>query len=163
MYTIRLSADGDKIQIMAIFNHYIEHSMAAYPQRPLPVKAWDFIKSKCVQGNAFVAVDQEGKVVGFAILKNFMEMDTFAHTADIGYFIEPDHVGKGLGKMFLARLEEAARSMGIRVLVANVSSLNPESIAFHEHAGFTRCGELPGVGIKHGKTFDMIWYCKKIT
>ncbi len=45
-------------------------------------------------------------------------MDTFAHTADIGYFIDPEHTGKGLGKQFLAELEKHARELGIKVLVA---------------------------------------------
>lgn len=162
MYNIRLSKDEDAAQIIAIFNHYILNSMAAYPQSPLPVQAWPFIKGKCIQGTVLVAEDSSGNMAGFALLKNFMDMDTFAHTADIGYFIDPAHVGRGLGKRFLAELEEVARSFGISMLVANVSSANPESIAFHEHTGFSRCGELPNVGQKHGKFFNLIWYCKSI-
>jgi len=46
--------------------------------------------------------------------------------------------------------------------VANVSSANPESIAFHEHAGFVKCGELPRVGMKRGEYFGLIWYYKTI-
>lgn len=162
MYNIRLSADEDKEQVMAIFNYYIENTMAAYPQRPLPVQAWDFIKAKCLQGTALVAETDTGKVVGFALLKSFMEMEAFSHTADIGYFIDPNHIGKGLGKQLLAKLEETAKGMGITVLTANVSSLNPESIAFHEHTGFSKCGELPAVGKKNGEAFNLIWYCKSI-
>ena len=99
---------------------------------------------------------------GVALLKSFMEMDTFAHTADIGYFIDPEHTGKGLGKQFLAELEKHARELGIKVLVANVSSANPESIAFHERTGFTKCGELPNVGKKKGESFGILWYCKSL-
>lgn len=162
MYKIRISNDGDQEQAIAIFNYYIENSMAAYPQKSLPAQAWNFIKSKCIGGTALVAEDAEGKVVGFALLKSFMELDTFADTADIGYFIHPDHVGKGLGKLFIARLEEAARSFGITTLVANVSSENSDSIAFHERLGFIKCGEIPGVGKKLGKTFNVLWYYKNI-
>lgn len=162
MYIIRMSADADQERIIAIFNHYIVNSIAAYPQHPLPEQAWPFIKGKCLNGTVFVAEDANGSVVGFALLKNFMELDTFARTADIGYFIDPAHVGKGLGKLFLAKLEAAAKDLGIKTLVANVSSLNQESIAFHERTGFTKCGELPGVGQKHGEIFNLIWYYKSI-
>jgi len=162
MYTIRLGKDEDKDQVIAIFNHYIVNTMAAYPQSPLPVQAWGFIKSKCVNGTVLVAEDDKGTVVGFALLKSFMEMDTFAHTADIGYFIDPKHTGKGLGKLFLAELEKAAKDLGIKTLVANVSSANPESIAFHEHSGFIKCGQLPQVGKKQDEFFDLIWYYKSI-
>ncbi len=162
MYNIRLSRDADSEQVMAIFNHYIDHSMAAYPQSPLPVQAFGFIKSKCINGTILVAEDANGKVVGFALLKSFMDMNTFAHTADIGYFIDPQHTGKGLGRQFLAELENHAKTLGIKVLIANVSSANPESIAFHERSGFTKCGELPNVGKKKGEYFSMLWYYKSI-
>lgn len=163
MYNVRLSLDEDKEQVIAIFNHYIENSMAAYPQKALPVQAWDFLRNKCIHGTIFVAEDAEAKVVGFAMLKSFMDLDTFSHTADVGYFVHPNHVGRGLGKLFLAKLEEAALNFGIKILVANVSSLNPESIAFHEHTGFVKCGELPMVGKKHGELFNIIWYYKDIS
>lgn len=162
MYKIRLSSDEDKEQIINIFNHYIENSMAAYPQKPLPVLAWELIKGKCIQGTVYVAVDSSDNVVGFALLKSFMEIDTFAHTADLGYFIDPAHTGKGLGKLLLAELESKAREFGIKTLVANVSSQNPGSIAFHERTGFTRCGELPNVGDKRGGSFGLIWFYKNI-
>lgn len=45
MYKIRISNDGDQEQAIAIFNYYIENSMAAYPQKSLPAQAWNFIKS----------------------------------------------------------------------------------------------------------------------
>jgi phosphinothricin acetyltransferase len=163
MYNIRLSKDEDKEQVIAIFNYYIQNTMAAYPLSPLPVQAWGFIKSKCINGTILVAEDESGKVVGFALLKSFMDMDTFSHTADIGYFIDPNHVGKGLGKRFITELEATAKSFGIKILTANVSSANPESIAFHEHCGFVKCGELPNVGKKKDEYFNMIWYYKDIT
>lgn len=162
MYNIRLSKDEDNEQVMAIMNYYIENSMAAYPLAPLPVQAWGFIKAKCINGTILVAETESAEVVGFALMKSFMEMEAFAHSADIGYFIDPKHTGKGLGKRFLAELEEIAKQMGIKTLLANVSSENPDSIAFHERNGFCKCGELPKVGKKHDKYFDMIWYYKNI-
>lgn len=162
MYNIRLSKDEDSEKVISIFNHYIVNSMAAYPQSPLPVQAFGFIKSKCINGTILVAEEEEGRVVGFALLKSFMDGETFAHTADIGYFIDPDHTGKGLGRLFLAELEGIAKKLGIQTLVANVSSLNPGSIAFHERNGFTKCGELPRVGKKDNQYFNLIWYSKFI-
>lgn len=162
MYNIRLVVDEDKEQVMSIFNYYIENSMAAYPQSQLPVQAFAFIKSKCVNNTILVAEAEDTGVVGFALLKSFMEMDTFAHTADVGYFIDPIHIGKGLGKRFLVELEKIAKDFGIKTLVANVSSANSDSIAFHERTGFTKCGEIPNVGKKHGEYFDILWYYKTL-
>ena len=162
MYTIRLATDEDKDQVMAIFNYYIENTMAAYPLKALPVQAWDHLKGLCIQGNLWVAEDSEGAIAGFAMLKSFMSLETFAHTADVGYFIHHDHTHQGLGTRLLAQLESTAKALNISVLVANVSSLNPESLAFHTHAGFTECGRIPGVGKKQCQHFDLVWFYKCI-
>jgi phosphinothricin acetyltransferase len=158
---LRLATDDDRDQVIAILNHYIENSMAAYPEHPMPPEAWDKMKGMCVKGNLWVAEDA-GKVIGFAMLKVYMGRDTFAHTSDVGYFLLPEYTGRGLGRLIMDKLEEVARSIGITVLVADVSSLNPASLAFHRKMGFTECGRIPGVGIKKGQPFDIVWFVKNI-
>lgn len=162
METIRIATDEDKEQVMRILNHYVENSMAAYSTKAFPMQAWEHIKGMCIQGNLLVAKSESGEVLGFALLKSFMGMASFIKTADIGYFIAPEHVGKGLGKKLLAALEDAARSLGIRVLLANVSSVNEESLAFHQRTGFTECGRFPQVGEKLGQMFDLVWFYKNL-
>ena len=151
MYSIRLATDEDKDQVMAIFNHYIENSMAAYPLKALPPQAWEPIKATCIAGNLWIAEAADGSIAGFAMLKTFMNAGSFAHTADVGYFIHPGHTHQGLGTKLLAQLVSVAKELNISVLVANVSSLNPESLAFHQRTGFTECGRIPGVGKKQGQ------------
>ncbi|HNX37410.1 MAG TPA: N-acetyltransferase family protein [Candidatus Cloacimonadota bacterium] len=160
--TIRLATDNDKEQVINILNYYIETSMAAYPLSPLPYQAWDGLRSLCRDGNMWVAEIEEQGVVGFAMLKWFMGRDSFAHTAETGYFILPQFTGMGLGRSLLTALEQAATRLGITVLVANISSHNPESLAFHERMGFAECGRMPSVGKKKDRFFDVIWVFKNI-
>ncbi len=162
MYSIRLTKDEDKDRVISIFNNYVKNSMAAYPENPLPVQAWEHFKGMCLNGNLWIAEDENGEICGFAMLKPYMSMGTFSRTADLGYFIDPAHTGKGLGRMLLERLEEVARNLGIKVLVANVSSQNEVSLQFHRKIGFTECGRLPEVGKKHDKIFDIIWFYKHL-
>jgi len=159
---IRLATDADQQSVIMIINYYIEHSMAAYPLSPMPLEAWDKLKGMCREGNLWVAENDNGKVIGFGMLKWYMGKDSFAHTADVGYFILPEYVGVGLGRQILNRLEQEARKLGVTVLVANVSSHNSESLAFHKHVGFMECGRIPGVGKKKGITFDIVWFYKNI-
>jgi phosphinothricin acetyltransferase len=53
-----------------------------------------------------------------------------------------------------------AKTMGIRIFLASISSLNEQSIQFHLKHGFVECGRFKGIGKKHGRTFDMIWMQK---
>ena len=64
--------------------------------------------------------------------------------------------GRGIGKMLLAALIEAARLMEMRVMVGAIDATNYASLALHEHMGFEETGRMPGVGEKFGKRLDMV-------
>jgi phosphinothricin acetyltransferase len=89
-------------------------------------------------------------------------MPTFSRTAEVTYFIHPDHTGKGLGKLLLGFLEKGAVEKGITNILANISSLNPRSIEFHQKNGFIKCGRLRNVGKKNGQEFDTVWMQKRL-
>ena len=160
---IRLANEQDSHPVIGILNHYITNSMAAYPQTPMPVQAWDKLLAMCRDNNLWVVELPGQGVVGFAMLKWYLGRDSFAHSAEVGYFIAPEHTGKGLGSLLLKTLEQIAQKLGITTLTANISSLNPESLAFHERMGFKQCGRIPEVGIKFGKQFDIIWVYKHLS
>ncbi len=86
----------------------------------------------------------------------------FAQTAEVTYFIHPDHTGKGLGKRLLGFLEKGALEKGITNLLASISSLNPGSVEFHQKHGFTECGRFRKVGKKKGREFDTVWMQKRL-
>ena len=159
-YSIRPISDQDRESIIDIFNHYVEFSFAAYPEKKLPYQAFDlFLK----MSNGFPTGsirDRNGKIVGFGMLRAHHPMPTFSQTAEATYFIHTDHTGKGLGKMLLAYLETGAVGKGITSILANISSLNPGSIEFHRRNGFMECGRLKKVGKKNGREFDTVWMQK---
>ncbi len=49
------------------------------------------------------------------------------------------------------------KTLGITNFMAHVSSLNPGSVRFHLAHGFTDCGRFLNVGVKNGRSFDMVW------
>ncbi|HXK48096.1 MAG TPA: N-acetyltransferase family protein [Deltaproteobacteria bacterium] len=161
-YTIRPMSADDHEPVMAIFNHYVEHSFAAYPEHRLDPEAFDMFRNMAGGNPAASIVDRDGAVVGFGMIRAYNPMPAFAQTAEATYFIHPDHTGKGIGKMLLHYLEQGGREKGIRILLANISSLNPGSIAFHRRNGFTECGRFRDVGMKNGRCFDVVWMQKMI-
>jgi len=51
----------------------------------------------------------------------------------------------------------ATTAEGIEILLANVSSLNEPSLRFHRKHGFTECGRLRRIAVKHNTPFDIVW------
>lgn len=149
--------------VINVYNYYVEKSFAAYTDEPVGYGYFDIFLRMSNGYPAVVIIDDTGEVVGFAFMSAFHHAHSFDRTAGISYFILPDHTGQGIGKAILERFEEQAREMGIESLVANASSLNPGSVRFHEKNGFEECGRFCNVGVKFGRSFDMVWMQKKIT
>ncbi len=123
---------------------------------------FDRVLTLC-QGYPAVSVKTEaGEVVGFGFLRAFHPAGTFRRTAEVAYFVLPEHKGRGIGGRMLSHFTEEARAMGIDNLLASVSSLNEQSLRFHAKAGFEACGRFEAVGRKSGRDFDMIWVQQRI-
>lgn len=71
-------------------------------------------------------------------------------------------VGKGIGKEALSMLEVAAAELGIKKILASISSENSVSLSFHGSNGFVECGRFSRVGKKLGRYFDIVWMSKEI-
>ena len=159
-YSISQISNEDREQIMDIFNYYVEHSFAAYPENKLPYQAFDMFLQMSNGFPSGTIKDENSKIIGFGMLRAHNPMPTFSQTAEVTYFIHPDHTGVGLGKMLLSFLEKGAVEKGITNILANISSLNPRSIEFHQKNGFKECGRFRKVGKKNGKEFDTVWMQK---
>jgi phosphinothricin acetyltransferase len=148
-------------EVMVIFNYYVENSFSAYYAEKLPDEFFGKI-IELTKGYPAHVIKVNDKTVGFCFIRAYNPIPAFLETAEITYFIHRDFAGKGLGKMALALLEEEAKAMGIRTLLASISSKNGDSLAFHKKAGFTECGRFQEIGKKFGKRFDMVWMAKNM-
>lgn len=147
--------------VMKIFNYYVENSFSAYPENKLSVEFFEkFLEM--TKGYPAYVINVNDKTAGFCFIRAYNPFPAFKETAEITYFIDKDFTGKGLGKAALCKLEEEARNLGIKNILASITSENIQSISFHKKFGFTECGRFNGIGNKWGKYFDIIWMQKKI-
>lgn len=155
-------SESEREGIIDLFNDYIEHSFAAYPEQKVPYEFFSLFLEACRDYPSVVARLPDGNVAGFGMLRAHNPMPAFRHTAEITYFIRPDLTGKGLGSKMLALLEDEGKRQGITTILSSISSLNEGSIRFHAGHGFTECGRFKKVGEKKGRVFDTIWMQKDI-
>jgi phosphinothricin acetyltransferase len=134
--------ESGRIPVIDIFNHYVLHGMAAFPEHPLDYGFYDAFLVMRQGYPAFVVKDARGEVSGFGMLRAHSPMPTFRRSADVGYFLHPAHTGKGLGGNLLERLEDGARAMGIDTLLACVAAKNAASLKFHTKHGFVERGRF---------------------
>ena len=156
----RMSIEHKK-EIMDIFNYYVENSFAAYPDTILPYDFYGKFMEMTKDYPAF-SIKVECKIVGFCFLRAYNPFPTFKETAEITYFIDKDFKGKGIGKIALMKLEMEARQKGIKIILANIASVNEESLAFHIKNGFKECGRFEKIIKKKDKKFDIVRMQKMI-
>ncbi|MCX7710578.1 MAG: GNAT family N-acetyltransferase [Clostridia bacterium] len=150
-------------KVMDIFNDYAENSFAAYPPVKLPYEFYGKFLEMTKGYPAYVIQNNEDeKVLGFCFLRAYNPLPTFKDTAEATYFIDRYATGKGIGKAALKLLEADAKKLGIKRLLANISSLNTQSLEFHLRNGFRECGRLHHIGFKMGKRFDVVWMEKEL-
>lgn len=147
--------------VMEILNHYVKNSFAAYAEQELPIAFFGELLEMTGDYPTFVIKSDDG-VVGFCFLRAYNPFPTFKNTAEVSYFINEKYSGKGLGKMALNKLINAAKEQGITTILASVSSKNAHSISFHQKNGFNECGRFRQIGRKFGETFDVIWFSRQI-
>jgi phosphinothricin acetyltransferase len=155
-YLESISSD-DRESVIDIFNHYVENSFAAYPESAVPYEFFDMLLQMAHGYPTVAAKDEHGRTIGFGMLRAHNPIPTFSQTAEITYFIKPEHTGKGVGTSMLKYLIEEGKKRNITSILANISSLNEGSIGFHKKHGFRECGRFQRICRKKGQVFDVVW------
>jgi L-amino acid N-acyltransferase YncA len=161
-YVLQDLGENHRQPVIDVFNYFIRHTYAAFPGREMGYDLFDrFLEMS--HGYPRVAIKGvSGEVVGFAFLRPYHFADSFRRTAEITYFIMPEHTRQGLGTAILQRFCRQSREMGLDSILAPVSSLNPVSLDFHHKNGFRECGRFLKVGRKWGEDFDVVWLQKHL-
>jgi len=149
--------------IIEIYNYYIENSTSAFPADTLPEQFYSTLIEKTKGYPAYAILNSDAlEVVGFCFLSAYNPFSTFKETANISYFISQNYVGKGIGEQCLEKLETDAMQVGIKQIIAQISSENQQSLKFHIKQGFEICGTLKNIGIKLGRNFNVIYMQKDL-
>ena len=144
-----------KDDVMEIYNYYIENTYAAYPGNRLPTRFFDKLTEE-INGYPAYVVKKEDKVVGFCFLSSYKNYKTFKETAVINCFLSYEVKGLGIGDYCLKKLEEDARNLNIKNILAIIPTKNKMGVRYYHTNGFRICGTISDIGTKFGESFGLV-------
>jgi phosphinothricin acetyltransferase len=147
-------------EILAIFNEAIANSTALYDYKPRTMATMDaWFAAKSVGNYPVIgAVDDSGRLLGFATYGMFRERPAYKYTVEHSVYVERDCRGRGVGRLLLEALIERAKSQNYHVLIGGIDGDNVISIEMHKKFGFTFCGEIREAGFKFGRWLHLHFY-----
>lgn len=156
---IRSANQNDAAAVAAIYGHHVEHGLGTFEEvRPTEEDIAGRIAAVLDRGLPYLVAEEEGAVIGFAYAAPFRPRAAYRYTVEDSVYIAPDAIGRGVGKMLVARLIAECESLGLRQMIAVIGdSANAGSVGLHRALGFEPAGVGRALGYKHGRWVDIVW------
>lgn len=149
-------------EVTEIYNYYVDHSTVTFHLEPVTEE--EMKKMIPFQHHKYpsYAISLDNEIVGYCYLSTFRPKEAYDITAEITLYIKPNGTKKGLGTIVLTKLEEEAKPLGIKNLIAVITGENESSVKLFERNGYFKAANLKNVGFKFNRMLDVFWYQKEI-
>jgi phosphinothricin acetyltransferase len=156
---VRPATAADLPGILEIYNDAVLHTTATYDYEPRTLEhRTQWFEERQRDGYpVFVAVDKDERVVGWSALNPFHARLGYRFTSENSVYVAAPWRGKGLGKLLLAPLIEAAQARGLHAIIAAIDADNQASIRLHAQFGFEKVGHFKQTGFKFGRWLDVVY------
>jgi L-amino acid N-acyltransferase len=152
-FTIRPATRQDMPTVVGIYNWAVNQTFATIDSEPLSAEEaevwWDAHAGRTVT----MVADEEGDVIGWARLLPWRQRG-FEIVEDLVY-VDPLYQRRGVGRVLLGRLIEAAATSGCRTVVASVAADNRAGLRLHQSLGFEVVGTLRNAAYKFSRWMDI--------
>ena len=154
---IRPATPDDLTVINAIYNYYVAHSTCVWETQPCSEAERIAWYQEHGPSMPVLVAEHSGRVVGWSALGSFRAAYTAAGTLEDSIYVHHDFHRQRIGSQLLQALIEAARHLGLRSILANISADQIPSVRLHERFGFQKVAHLRDVGQKFNQRFDAIY------
>ncbi len=159
MEVIRCTHDAHASQILDILNEAIANSTALYDYAPRTMQSMvDWFQTKAAKQFPVIGVVEGERLAGFASYGTFRAWPAYKYSVEHSVYVHHDHRGKGLGRVLMERLIDAAIEQQYHVMVGAIDVSNASSIRLHEQVGFVHAGTIRHAGFKFGRWLDVAFY-----
>jgi phosphinothricin acetyltransferase len=159
MITVRSATENDLQATLEIYNEIIANSTAIFQYEPQTLemrKAW-FAEKKEKNYPVFIA-EENDVIVGFSTFGQFRNWQAYLHSVENSVYVKADCRGRGIGKLLLQPLIDAAKEMQLHTIIAGIVADNEASIALHKQFGFVEVAHFKEVGYKFNRWLDLKFF-----
>jgi L-amino acid N-acyltransferase YncA len=152
---IRPIKTSDAESICAIYNYYVRSSIVTFEEKVISVSEMAN-RIKAAKPNCpWLVCLEKNKILGFAKATPWKERIAYRFTVESTIYINPEYIGKGVGKTLYKALLKELGSQKVHSVIAGIALPNKASEALHKKLEFTRIGQFKNVGFKFNKWIDV--------
>jgi phosphinothricin acetyltransferase len=145
--------DRHATAVFDIYRHGIATGHATFETEP---PAWDTFTATRLPEHRFVAVDDQGEVLGWIACSPVSDRCVYAGVVEHSVYVHPNTHGRGIGRDLLQALIDSTERAGIWTIQSGVFPENTASLALHAACGFRVVGTRQRVGRHHGRWRDVV-------
>ena len=150
-------------EILSIYNYYVINTTATFHARPLTLDEMrEIVLFQNKKYRSFI-ICKDDEICGYVLITQHKKREAYDGTAEVAVYLNPAHVGKGIGSMAIKHIEEFAKQQGLHVLIATICGQNEGSIRLFEKNGYFQCAHYKEVGEKFGEMLDVVAYQKIVS
>ena len=160
--SFRIIDEKDLPIILDIYNYYILTTTATFHLKPVSMeklKSFIFLNHP---GYKTYMIYHKNKIAGFCFLTQYKNLKAYDRTVEIGIYLKPEFIHRGLGTESVKYLEQVAEKSGFKTVIASISGENTVSIKLFRNLGYSECGHFKRVGEKFDRVIDVIYFQKSL-
>ncbi|AXR05284.1 GNAT family N-acetyltransferase [Salinimonas sediminis] len=154
--TVRAVTPEDTAAITAIYNHYIQTSLATFEEQPVTTEDMAQRIATCsANGYPWLVAVSQGVITGYAYAGVWKARSAYRFTSEITVYLHPQYYRTGNGTALYSALFEALRATPVRTVIAVITLPNEASVALHEKFAMHKVAHFAQVGFKFNQWQDV--------
>ncbi len=159
MITVRHAVKDDLPGILQINNEIIINTTAVYDYEPHTIAMREkWFDAKESEGYPVFVAIENNQVLGFSSIGPFRAWAAYQYSVENSVYVRADCRGKGIGKLLLPPLIDAAVELDKHTIVAGIDAGNEASIRLHQLFGFKEVAHFRQVGFKFDRWLDLKFF-----
>lgn len=159
--SVRAAKAGDVEAMRSIYNHYVINSVVTFDRSEQTYEArLEWLEHHDREGLPVLVAEEDGRVIGWASLSYYHSRCAYRSTVEFSAYLDPNVVGKGVGRALMNELMAQAERKGYHCVVGLICSENKVSLQMASSLGFEVVGELKEVGRKFDRWLNVTFVQK---
>ena len=153
---VREAGAADSAAMAAVYNHYIENSVATFETTAVTGEEFAArVSAVCAAGLHWLVARRGDELAGYAYAAPWNQRYAYRLSVETTVYVSQAAAGQGIGSVLYDELFARLRADGYHVAIAGISLPNAASVALHEKFGMRKVAHFSEVGNKFDRWIDV--------